>query len=49
MKRMIENNHDDELNELIKTANANYEKLNYHNNKPRPLVPNQGAPKVFYS
>lgn len=49
MKGMIENNHDDQLNELIKTANANYEKLNYHNNKPRPLVPNEGAPKVFYS
>jgi prephenate dehydrogenase len=49
MRRMIENNQNGELNELIKKANANYEKLNYHNNKPRPLVPNQGAPKVFYS
>ncbi|MFN2394998.1 MAG: prephenate dehydrogenase/arogenate dehydrogenase family protein [Bacteroidales bacterium] len=49
MKKMIENNHNDDLNELIQKANANYEKLNYHNNKPRPLVPNQGAPKVFYS
>ncbi len=49
MKRMIENNQDDDLNKLIKKANANYEKLNYRNNKPRPMVPNQGAPKVFYS
>lgn len=49
MKKLVVSNNTDELNKLIKTANKNYEKLNYRNNHPRPLVPNKGAPKVFYS
>lgn len=49
MKNMIENNRLDDLRELIKTANNNYEKLNYGNNKPGTTVENQSALKIFYS
>ena len=49
MKNMVENGNNADMNNLIQTANANYEKLNYRNNKPRPLLPDKGAPKVFYS
>ena len=49
MKQMLEDDGAPQMDSLIQTANANYEKLNYKNNTPRPLVPNQGAPKVFYS
>jgi len=49
LKNMVQNNQRTVLNENIKVANQNYEKLNYRNNKPRPLVPDKGAPRVFYS
>jgi prephenate dehydrogenase len=49
MKEMVEGGDDEAMQELIKSANTNYEKLHYRNNQPRPLVPDKGAPKVFYS
>jgi prephenate dehydrogenase len=49
IKELVLQNKRSEMEELIKTANHNYEKLYYRNNTPRPLVPDKGAPKVFYS
>lgn len=49
LKNMLEMDQTEQLQQSILTANANYERLNYRNNKPRPLMPDQGAPKVFYS
>ncbi len=49
LKIMVQNNQHIEMNDNIKTANTNYEKLNYRNNKPRPFVPDKGASRVFYS
>lgn len=49
MKKLVLSDDAAKMKKLIKTANKNYEKLNYRNNQPRPLVPNKGAPKVFYS
>ncbi len=49
LKSLVETNDMAKMNDLIKTANHNYERLNYRDNKPRPMVPDKGAPKVFYS
>ncbi|MFN3555903.1 MAG: prephenate dehydrogenase [Bacteroidales bacterium] len=49
LKNMLEKEQFQLLKQCISKANQNYERLNYRNNKPRPLIPNQGAPKVFYS
>jgi len=49
LKSLVENNDVEKMNDLIKTANNNYERLNYRDNKPRQAVPDKGAPKVFYS
>ncbi len=49
MKDMVVNKDRNKMEELIKTANVNYEKLNYRRSKTHSLVPDKGAPKVFYS
>ncbi len=49
MKQMIEANDTQNMEESIKIANANYEKLYYSNNKAKSSVEIQGAPKVYYS
>ncbi len=49
IKNLLRDDKTDDLDNLIKNANINYEKLNYRNKKPTTTVANQGAPKVFYS
>lgn len=49
LKDLLEKEQFDLLRACISKANQNYERLHYQNNQPRPLIPNQGAPKVFYS
>lgn len=48
-KKMLLDDDMETMNKTIRDANANYEKLNYGNNKPDTKVIGQGSPKVFYS